>query len=60
MFNHHALETILLASLDTIKVDLLRVEDVARVYGKSNTLDFAGTLLGSRLVFDSDLGFGLL
>lgn len=46
-----------LAILHTVKIDVLGVQDVTAVDGESNTLDLGGTLLGSRFVFDSDLGF---
>lgn len=46
-----------LADLNTVKVDVLGVQDVTAVDGESDTLDLGGTFLGSRLVFDSDLGF---
>jgi hypothetical protein len=58
MFIHLTLENHLLplTSLDTVKVDLFSVQDLARVDGESNTLDLGGTLLGLALVLNSDLG----
>lgn len=47
----------IVASLNTIKVDIFGVQDITRVDTESDTLNFGGTLLGSRFVFDPNLGF---
>jgi hypothetical protein len=59
MLQHLTPKHFLLLSLDTIKVDILGIQDFTRVDAESNTIDLGGTLFGSRLVFDSDLGFTL-
>jgi len=59
MFEHLTPENPFDKNLNTVKVDVLGVQDFTTVDGESNTLDFGGTLLGFRLVFDSNLGFAL-
>jgi hypothetical protein len=57
MFVHLTPRNPFCSNLNTIKVDALGVQNGTAVNRESDTLNLGGTLLGLRLVFDSDLGF---